>query len=104
MRSAASSEPPAARWIPVGCPRTAKWGRRAKQSVRRYISPAEFPEPIQHLVGMQDSEIVIAINRDKDAPIFEVATYGIVGDVFQIIPAITRRLQELRQRKDKSEV
>ncbi|GFE58017.1 FAD-binding protein [Geobacter sp. AOG1] len=54
---------------------------------------------IQHLVGMQDSDVVIAINRDKDAPIFEVATYGIVGDLFRIIPAITKRLQELKQQK-----
>ena len=54
---------------------------------------------IQHLVGMQDSDVVIAINRDKDAPIFEVATYGIVGDLFQIIPAITRKLRELKQEK-----
>jgi electron transfer flavoprotein alpha subunit len=51
---------------------------------------------IQHLVGMQDSDVVIAINRDKEAPIFEVATYGIVGDLFQIIPAITQRLRELK--------
>jgi electron transfer flavoprotein alpha subunit len=51
---------------------------------------------IQHLVGMQDSDVVIAINRDKEAPIFEVATYGIVGDLFQIIPAITKRLRELK--------
>jgi len=51
---------------------------------------------IQHLVGMQDSDVVIAINRDKDAPIFEVATYGIVGDLFQVIPAITNRLRELK--------
>jgi len=51
---------------------------------------------IQHLVGMQDSDVVIAINRDKDAPIFEVATYGIVGDIFQIVPAITRRIRELK--------
>jgi electron transfer flavoprotein alpha subunit len=51
---------------------------------------------IQHLVGMQDSDVVIAINRDKEAPIFEVATYGIVGDLFRIIPAITRRLRELK--------
>ena len=51
---------------------------------------------IQHLVGMQDSDVVIAINRDKEAPIFEVATYGIVGDLFKIIPAITRRLRELK--------
>jgi electron transfer flavoprotein alpha subunit len=51
---------------------------------------------IQHLVGMQDSDIVIAINRDKNAPIFEVATYGIVGDLFQVIPAITSKIRELK--------
>jgi len=51
---------------------------------------------IQHLVGMQDSDVIIAINRDKDAPIFEVATYGIVGDLFQVIPAITNRLRDLK--------
>jgi electron transfer flavoprotein alpha subunit len=54
---------------------------------------------IQHLVGMQDSDVIIAINRDKDAPIFEVATYGIVGDVFKIVPAITRRIREMKQMK-----
>ena len=55
---------------------------------------------IQHLVGMQDSDVVIAINRDKEAPIFEVATYGIVGDLFQVIPAITKKIRELKaQRK-----
>jgi electron transfer flavoprotein alpha subunit len=54
---------------------------------------------IQHLVGMQDSDIVIAINRDKSAPIFEVATYGIVGDLFQIVPAITRQIRELKQQR-----
>jgi len=53
---------------------------------------------IQHLVGMQDSDMVIAINRDKTAPIFEVATYGIVGDLFQVIPAITRQIRELKQK------
>ena len=51
---------------------------------------------IQHLVGMQDSDVVIAINRDKEAPIFEVATYGIVGDLFQVVPALTERLRELK--------
>ena len=56
---------------------------------------------IQHLVGMQDSDLVIAINRDKDAPIFEVATYGIVGDLFQVIPAITRRIREIKAQRQK---
>ena len=51
---------------------------------------------IQHLVGMQSSDIIIAINQDKQAPIFEVATYGIVGDVFQVVPAIINRIKELR--------
>lgn len=52
---------------------------------------------IQHLVGMQDSDLVIAINRDKEAPIFEVATYGIVGDLFQVVPELTRGIRELKQ-------
>jgi len=54
---------------------------------------------IQHLVGMQTSDVIIAINTDQHAPIFEVATYGIVGDLFKIVPAITNRIRELQAKR-----
>ena len=56
---------------------------------------------IQHLAGMEDSDVIIAINKDETAPIFEVADFGVVGDVLKILPLFTEQVKRsIQERKD----